>query len=149
MTRKEKALDTFLNGYHCSQSILNAFADDFGIGGDFAKTISLGLAGGSGTHGYCGCISGGYMALSMMYGHCEPGHPEKLGVLITKNREFFETFKKRHHQVNCRDLIRLDVFTEKGITEFIDRNIKETFCAGLVADTMDILESIMNEPAIR
>lgn len=144
MIRQKEALDTFLSGYHCSQSILSVFAGEFGLDDDLAKTISLGLAGGSGTYGYCGCISGAYMVLSMKYGHCGPDAPEKLAKLITKNQEFYNAFKKRHGCVKCRDLIRLDVFTEKGMAEFVDRRIKETVCAALVSDTVDILESLMN-----
>ncbi len=83
------------------------------------------------------------MVLSMKYGYQDPGHPEKLGNLIAKNRQLHDAFKNLHGHVNCRDLIQLDVFTEEGITEFMDKNIKETFCANLVSDTVDILESIM------
>ena len=48
MTRKDRAVELFMEGYNCAQSVFTAFADRFGIDEDTAKKISAGLGGGVG-----------------------------------------------------------------------------------------------------
>ena len=139
MNKSQIAVDTFLSGYRCSQAVLSAFADEYDINPDLANTISLGMAGGSGVGSFCGAIPGATMVLSLKYGFPGPGNPEQMAILIEKNREFHEEFKKRHANVNCHDLIGLDVFSDEGKVEFAEKNIKETYCAKLVSDAVEIL----------
>ncbi|MCP4020722.1 MAG: C_GCAxxG_C_C family protein [Desulfobacteraceae bacterium] len=143
MTKTDVAIDYFLNGYRCSQAVLGAFADDFNLDLDTAMTISLGFAGGAGTDSYCGSLSAGYLVLAMKFGFPEPGNPEKMRQLIEKNQELCRQFKACHENVNCKDLVGLDVFSEKGSAEFAAKNLKETYCVNLVGKTVQILEQIM------
>ncbi len=143
MTKKENAVDTFLNGHRCSQAVLGAFSDDFNLDRDTAHTISLALAGGAGIGSFCGGLSGGFLVLAMKYGFPGPGNPEQMKILMEKNRELCKRFKKNHGQVNCPDLLGFDIFSEAGMEEFTSKNLKETYCANLVSDTVEILEKIM------
>ena len=142
MEKQERALDRFLNGYRCSQAVLDAYAGEFGLDADLAKKISIGLAGGAGVGGVCGAVGGGYLVLGLKYGFAHPGDPEAMAVVVEKNREFVERFKSLHGDIRCPGLIGLDVFSEEGYREFSEKNMKQTVCAGFVRDTMAILEEM-------
>jgi len=61
-----KALSLFDEGYACSQSILLAFSDRFGIDEEKAKLISSTFGGGMGRlRQKCGAVTGGFMVLGL------------------------------------------------------------------------------------
>jgi hypothetical protein len=67
MTRKEKAMEKFLEGYNCSQSILLAFEDMITIDIDTALKIASPYGGGMGRlREVCGSVSGMFMVLGYL-----------------------------------------------------------------------------------
>ena len=71
MTRREKALDYFSRGYHCSQSVLAAYADRCGLSEQ--QALKLGACFGSGMRKgeVCGACSGSLMVLGSLYGRVD------------------------------------------------------------------------------
>ena len=49
--RVQKAVELFMQGYNCSQSVFLAFADLYGMDEDMAKRVSAGFGGGKGRMG--------------------------------------------------------------------------------------------------
>lgn len=69
MTRPEKAEALFRSGYNCAQSVVMAFAPDFGLTQEEAERISAAFGGGfSRLRETCGTVSGAAMVLSLRYG---------------------------------------------------------------------------------
>lgn len=68
MTRKEKALEYFRRGFHCSQAILASYADLCGL--TEKQALKLGACFGSGMRKgeVCGACSGALMVLGSLYG---------------------------------------------------------------------------------
>ena len=68
MTRKEKALEYFRRGFHCSQAILASYADLCGL--TKKQALKLGACFGSGMRKgeVCGACSGALMVLGSLYG---------------------------------------------------------------------------------
>ena len=68
LTRQEKALDYFSRGFHCSQSVLAAYADRCGLSEE--QALKLGACFGSGMRRgeVCGACSGALMVLGSLYG---------------------------------------------------------------------------------
>ena len=66
MTRREKALDYFSRGYHCSQSVLAAYADLCSLSEQ--QALKLGACFGSGMRKgeVCGACSGSLMVLGSL-----------------------------------------------------------------------------------
>ena len=57
--RVEKAVDNFMQGYGCCQSVVAAFADIYGLNDNLAKRIGAGFGGGVGRmRMMCGAVSG-------------------------------------------------------------------------------------------
>ncbi|MCP4745538.1 MAG: C_GCAxxG_C_C family protein [Desulfobacteraceae bacterium] len=99
-----------MDGYYCSQAVLDVFAPDFDLNPDLDKKISIALAGGSGNGAECGAVSAAYLVIGLKYGFSHPGDPEK--------------FKLLHDHIDCPELICLEIFSQEGQQEF-KKNIKE------------------------
>ena len=57
--RVERAVENFMQGYGCCQSIVAAFADLYGMDDTMAKRIAAGFGGGVGRmRMMCGAVSG-------------------------------------------------------------------------------------------
>jgi C_GCAxxG_C_C family probable redox protein len=63
------ASERFEQGYSCSQSILSAFASQFGLAEEFAIKISSPFGGGIARQGEtCGAVTGALMVLALEFG---------------------------------------------------------------------------------
>ena len=57
--RVHRAVDNFMEGYGCCQSVVAAFADLYGLSDNLAKRIGAGFGGGVGRmRMMCGAVSG-------------------------------------------------------------------------------------------
>ena len=70
--RVARAVDNFMAGYGCCQSVVAAFADLYGLDEDLAKRISAGFGGGVGRlRMMCGAVSGIVMLVGLDCGQTE------------------------------------------------------------------------------
>ena len=66
MSNAEKAVTTFTNGYSCSQAVVSAYAEQFGLDHDTALRIAGGFGGGMGRRGeVCGALTGAFMVIGL------------------------------------------------------------------------------------
>ena len=57
--RVQRAVENFMQGYGCSQSVVAAFADLYGVNENLANKIAAGFGGGVGRmRMMCGAVSG-------------------------------------------------------------------------------------------
>ena len=145
MKHSEKALNLFMSGYNCSQSVFAAFCDVIRLDEPTALKISLGLGGGIGRmREVCGTISAGSMILGAVYGG--EGSTDKK-TAYEKTREFAEKFREIHGSVICRELLMLTVKMEPSANP--DERNAEYYakrpCARLVVDACEILDAILAE----
>lgn len=93
----------------CSQCIIAALQDAFGIRNDDVFKAATGLAGGGGraTDGSCGAYSGGIMLLSSLTGRERDNFEDKEGIrLRTMNlaKKFHDRYIQEYGSVVCRDI---------------------------------------------
>ena len=142
MDNAERAVQQFMEGFRCSQVVLEAFCEENGLTNELARKISLGLAGGAGCRGECGAVEGAYLVNGLRYGFSHPGDPENFQKLIGKNQEFATEFAKLHGSLNCFELLGVDIFSEEGLATFKEKEMKKQICAKLVGNAVRILEQI-------
>lgn len=107
MTRPEKAEALFRSGYNCAQSVVMAFAPDFGLTQEEAERISAAFGGGfSRLRETCGTVSGAAMVLSLRYGAGTGSDREKKTRLYTTVQDFAKAFAAQHGSYICRELAR-------------------------------------------
>lgn len=146
MTRTELAVARFKEGFRCSQAVLEAWAPDFGLDPMLARTMSLPLAGGSALGGECGAVTGAFLVIGLKCGVSRSDDPEGFKAVFTKVRELADGFKSLHSTLNCSDLLGLDVFSEEGLQEFKEREMKMSHCVRYVEDAMNLLEQVLDRP---
>jgi C_GCAxxG_C_C family probable redox protein len=138
------ALMRFKMGFHCSQSVLEAYAEDFGLEPELTRRLASAIAGGSTVGGECGAVASGYLVLGLKYGQTVPAHGnlEREKELWDRVKRFVSEFTKRHGAINCRELLGIDVSTEEGWKEGNQMNLFRTRCPNFIRDAITILDSL-------
>ena len=145
MTHKEKALDYFARHYHCSQSVLAAFADECGL--TEKQALKLGGCFGSGMRKgeVCGACTGALMVLGALYGQHDKSDSESKLLADSVNDEMMDGFKRLSGSYICNDLLSCDITTAEGVQEARDRKLFTEFCPTMVANAVDVLEKIVEK----
>ena len=143
--RQAFALERFAGGSSCSQSVLEAYAEDYDLDPKLAHRISAGLAGGSTIGGECGAVASAYLVLGLEYGITENESLEQAMHVMMKIKQFVARFTEKHGAINCVELLGLDPTTEEGMKEAMEKNLFGTKCVAQVRDAVAILDSIIAE----
>jgi len=138
------ALMRFKGGYHCSQSVLAAYADEFELDTDLALKLAASLAGGSTVGGECETVSAGYLVLGLKHGRvvAAGGDVERDMALFGRIKQLVEAFRNKHGSINCRELLGIDVFTKEGHREGLRRDLYTTRCTNYIRDAITIIDSL-------
>ena len=108
MTHEEKAVENFLAGYNCAQSVFLAFAEDLGLEPDFALRLASSFGGGMGRlREVCGGVSGILMAAGLLYGYTSPDNDETKAAHYALVQELAEEFSRENGSIICRELLSL------------------------------------------
>lgn len=137
-----KAQSFFDEGYACSQSVLLAFSELFGIDVHTAKLISSTFGGGMGRlRQKCGAVTGSFMVLGLAYGNEDPKDMDTKLNSYRKVRELDKKVEDLHGSTICLDLLKKHA-TDSQVAE---RKHHELFCRNMVADlaglTYDLLKT--------
>lgn len=137
-----QALSLFQDGYACSQAILLAFADRFGLDREKAKMISSTFGGGMGRlREKCGAVTGGFMALGLAYGNTDPKDMETKLAAYRKVRELDGKIRDIYGTCTCSELLKKHA-TEGEVAE---RKHHVIICGRIVGDVAGILYDMMEK----
>lgn len=135
--------DYFTSGFGCAESVLKAIAEAKGIKSDLIPRIASGFCGGiARTGGMCGAVTGGIMALNIIYGRDNAKQSKELN--YQKVQEFVQAFKLRYGSMNCSELTGCDLSTEKGREQFsfLQRHEK---CTELTAEVTSMVLELIDD----
>ena len=146
MTRKEKAMQSFLDGYNCSQCMMLAFEDLLTIDIDTALKIASPFGGGMGRlREVCGSVSGMFMVLGFLKGYSTPGDYEGKKELYEHIQELARRYEEANGSIICRDLLGLSVQREEATPEQRTPDYyKKRPCAEKIGSAAEILEHYLN-----
>uniref|UniRef100_UPI00405719CC C-GCAxxG-C-C family protein n=1 Tax=Agathobacter sp. TaxID=2021311 RepID=UPI00405719CC len=147
MTRKEKAMQSFLDGYNCSQSIILAFEDLIGMDIDLALKIASPFGGGMGRlREVCGSVSGMFMVMGFLYGYNQPGDYEGKKELYEHIQKLATCYEEANGSIICRDLLGLTVKKEEAAPERrTEEYYKKRPCKEKIGSAAEILENYLKE----
>lgn len=144
MTKKERALDLFKQGYSCSQAIAAVFAEDYGLPVETALRLSQGFGGGMARLAEtCGAVTGAIMIIGLKHGRTRPEDKEAKERTYDIAQDLFRRFRARHGSLRCRDLLGCDVGTAEGQKIADDARLHDTLCPLLIASSVEILEDVL------
>ena len=104
--RVQKAVELFMQGYNCSQSVFLAFADLYGMDEDMAKRVSAGFGGGVGRmRMMCGAVSGMVMLAGLDAGQTEGNDRKGKADCYTVVQGLVNKFKDENGSVICAELL--------------------------------------------
>lgn len=144
MTREEKALECFGKGYSCSQSVLSAFSEDFGLGNEMALRIAGSFGGGiAGLGETCGAVTGALMVIGLKYGMTDAKDKRAKEKTYELARQFVREFTDRHATIKCRELLGCEIDTDAGVKKARSEGLFKRLCPGFVKHAVAILETMM------
>ena len=144
MDKVSHALSTFDSGFNCSQSVLTAFCDEFGLHDELAFRIACGFGGGMGRMAKtCGAVTGAFMVIGLKYGQTQNNDKTTKEKTYTLIKELADLFTKKHGSIECRELLNCDVNTSEGLNIANEKGLFKTICPKYVESAVKILEKIL------
>ncbi len=108
MTRREKAVSLFKEGYNCSQSVFVAYADKYGIDKEMALRLSASFGGGMGRmREVCGAVSGMLMVAGLATGATEGKDIEGKKANYDMVQKMAGIYREANGSIVCKELLGL------------------------------------------
>jgi C_GCAxxG_C_C family probable redox protein len=104
--RVAQAVDNFMAGYGCCQSVVAAFADLYGLDDTLAKKIASGFGGGVGRlRMMCGAVSGIVMLVGLDCGQTEGSDREGKSACYKVVQELLAKSKEENGSLICAEIL--------------------------------------------
>lgn len=104
--RVARAVENFMAGYGCCQSVVAAFADLYGIDEVMAKRIAAGFGGGVGRmRMMCGAVSGIVMLAGLDCGQTEGSDREGKSACYKVVQELLAKSKEQNGSLICAEIL--------------------------------------------
>ena len=121
--RVERAVENFMAGYGCCQSVVAAFADLYGLDDTLAKKVAAGFGGGVGRlRMMCGAVSGIVMLVGLDCGQTEGSDREGKSACYKVVQELLAKSKEQNGSLICAEILGLKGY-EKAANSYARRNI--------------------------
>ncbi len=144
--RAEKARELFFEGYNCTQSVVGAFADLFGMDTKTAMRFSDGMGGGIGRMRLtCGAVSAMALIAGLKLSSGEPKDLENRTEVYAKVREMADAFKEKNGSITCSELLGGAIPKDNGSKpeERTAEYYKKRPCPDCVYDCAEIIEKYL------
>ena len=106
--RVERAVENFMQGYGCCQSVVAAFADLYGMDDIMAKRIAAGFGGGVGRmRMMCGAVSGIVMLVGLDCGQTEGSDREGKSACYKVVQELLAQSEAENGSLICAEILGL------------------------------------------
>ena len=117
--RVARAVENFMAGYGCCQSVVAAFADLYGLDDTLAKKIAAGFGGGVGRlRMMCGAVSGIVMLVGLHCGQTEGSDREGKSACYKVVQELLEQSRQQNGSLICAEILGLKGY-EKASCSYI------------------------------
>ena len=116
--RVERAVENFMAGYGCWQSVVAAFADLYGLDDTLAKKVAAGFGGGVGRmRMMCGAVSGIVMLTGLDCGQTEGSDREGKSACYKVVQELLAKSKQENGSLICAEILGLKGY-EKAVNSY-------------------------------
>ena len=139
----EKAKELFLKGYNCSQAVVGAFADLFGMDTKTAMRFAEGLGGGMGRMRLtCGAVSAMSLIAGLKMSNGKAKDVKTRSEIYGKVREMADEFKEKNGSIICAELLGETLPADNGPSpeKRTEQFYKKRPCVGCVYDCAEIIE---------
>jgi len=138
----QKGKETFESGLCCAESVLSVIAEEEGIHSDIVPGIASGFCGGiSRTCNMCGAVTGGILALNLVYGRKSSEDSADQNYFAVQ--KLLSKFKEEFGSLNCQELLDCDLGTDEGQKIFEDKQLGVK-CGEFVGKATGFTREIIN-----
>jgi C_GCAxxG_C_C family probable redox protein len=117
--RVSRAVDNFMSGYGCCQSVVAAFGDIYGLDDNMAKRIAAGFGGGVGRmRMMCGAVSALVILVGLDCGQTEGSDREGKSACYKVVQELLEKSKQDNGSLICAEILGLKGY-EKAASSYV------------------------------
>jgi C_GCAxxG_C_C family probable redox protein len=141
-----RATELMAESYVCSESVLLATCEEFGIEVDekVIPRIAYAFAGGVGNTGaVCGAVAGATMAIGLIKGRGKT--MEEMFSILGLAAEFRKRFEAEKETINCRELTGINLTTPEGIEQLMSSDVPQTVCFPAVATAYRLVVNLLKE----
>ncbi|MCL2817412.1 MAG: C-GCAxxG-C-C family protein [Clostridiales bacterium] len=131
--KTKEAAAAFSGGAACSQAVLGAFCEKYGLEKELAMRLARGLGSGLRSAEVCGAVTGAVLVVGLKHG-------ERKEVCNAKTEEFIRAFREKNGGLVCRELLGHDISTPGGREKAAQENLFRSRCLDLVTSAAQILE---------
>lgn len=118
-SRVQRAVDNFMQGYGCCQSVVAAFADMYGLSDDLAKRIGAGFGGGVGRmRMMCGAVSGIVTLVGLDCGQTDGDDREGKSACYKVVQELLAKSKEQNGSLICAEILGIKG-NEKAVSNYV------------------------------
>lgn len=148
--RVQRAVDNFMQGYGCCQSVVAAFADLYNLDDTMAKRIAAGFGGGVGRmRMMCGAVSGIVMLVGLDCGQTDGADREGKSMCYKVVQELLNESKAQNGSLICAELLGLKGY-EKAHSSYVASHrtaeyYKTRPCAAKVESAARIFAEYLNK----
>ena len=138
------AVSRFKEGYSCSQAVLSAHSDVFGLDLDLALKISQPFGGGIAHRGdICGAVSGALMAIGLKFGRIRAEDIPARERTYDAVTNFIQKFESLHGSIICRELLGYDLSSKEEHSKAEQEGLFEIRCPKFVQNAAEILKDLI------
>jgi C_GCAxxG_C_C family probable redox protein len=117
--RVQRAVDNFMAGYGCCQSVVAAFSDLYGLDATMALRIGAGFGGGVGRmRMMCGAVSGIVMLVGLDCGQTEGSDREGKSACYKVVQNLLEKSKQENGSIICAEILGIQGH-EKAVNSYV------------------------------
>ena len=144
--REEQAVQNFLDGCNCAQSVLLAYADVLGLTQEQAAMVAVGHGGGMGRlRLHCGAFSAAVMLAGVMEGE-DGAKKEHRPETYARVQEIHRQFLERNGTISCAELLGMvgvpeDPTPEERTPEYYAKRP----CARNIASACEMIDGMLAE----
>ena len=127
MNSVEKTMDLLSSGLNCSQAILTAFGESYGMDAEMAAKLGRPLGGGMGHMAKtCGAVTAAVLVLGMAKDLQDEGEARKAAHSCVQ--DLFRRFVAIHGTTECKELLGADMSTEEGLKKVQEEELVRKVC---------------------
>lgn len=116
--RVSRAVDYFMQGYGCCQSVVAAFSDLYGMDEEMALKVGAGFGGGVGRlRMMCGAVSGLVVLAGLDCGETDGSNRKGKSACYKVVQDLLEQFKQANGSIICAEILGLQGH-EKAVSTY-------------------------------
>ena len=116
--RVQQAVENFMAGYGCCQSVVAAFSDLYGMDEEMALKVGAGFGGGVGRlRMMCGAVSGLVVLAGLDCGETDGSNREGKSACYKVVQDLLEQFKQANGSIICAEILGLQGH-EKAVSTY-------------------------------